>query len=84
MTFKKFCASSKYVQSTIIRIHGVQLMERKADQLTAILYQVDNFYVEAFYKDEAHTFSFLNCYADTNGISPYLEQIDINEVYTLL
>ena len=52
--------------------------------MTAILYQVDNFYVEAFYKEDAHTFSFLNCYADTNGIGAYLEQIDINEVYMLL
>lgn len=84
MTFSKFCAATLFVQRTVISFHGVLLMERRANNLNAMLYQVDDFYVEVFFKDNPSTIFLLKCYADTNGIEAYLNTIDIAEVHELL
>ena len=68
----------------MINFHGVLLLERRADNLNAALYQVDNFYVELFFKDNSPAIFLLKCYADTSGLDAYLHMIDITDVQALL
>ncbi|HEX8313401.1 MAG TPA: hypothetical protein VF609_00330 [Flavisolibacter sp.] len=84
MTFSKFCSATQFVQKTVITFHGVLLMERRAGNLNAMLYQVDDFYVEVFFKDNSSSIFLLKCYADTSGIEAYLHLIDIGDVKELL
>ena len=84
MTFSKFCRASQYVQKTVLLFHGVLLLERKVNDLLAVLYQVDNFYVEVFFRDSSSGIYQLKSYADVSAIDVYLNMIDISEVNALL
>lgn len=84
MTFAKFCTATLFVQQTVLSFHGVLIMERRAGDLSARLYQVDDFYVEVFFKDSSDVVFLLKCYADSSGIEGYLSMIDITEVEALL
>ena len=46
----------------------------------AVLYQVDGFYVEVFFRDNSTGIYQLKSYADVNGIEAYLYMIDISEL----
>jgi hypothetical protein len=80
MTFSKFCTATQYVQKTVLLFHGVYLLERRVNDLLAVLYQVDNFYVEVFFRDNSTGIYQLKSYADVNGIDPYLQMVDIAEI----
>lgn len=84
MTFLKFCSATQYVQKTVLVFHGVLLMERRVEDLTAFLYQVDGFYVEVFFRDNSSGIVRLKSYADVKDIDAYLRTIDISEVYSLI
>jgi len=80
MTFSKFCTSTPYVQKTVILFHGVLLMERKINEVNAMLYQVDGFYVEVFFRENSSNIIMLKSYADVASIDSYLRMIDISEL----
>ena len=84
MTFSKFCLATQYVQKTVILFHGVLLMERNLDNLHAMLYQVDGFYVELFFRDGTAGIYRLKTFADVAGLEAYLRHIDISEITGLL
>ena len=84
MTFSKFCAATQYVQKTVLLFHGVYLMERKIDDLLAVLYQVDGFYVEVYFRDNSTGIYQIKSYADVNCIDPYLRMVDISELTDLV
>lgn len=84
MTFSKFCTATQYVQKTVLLFHGVYLMERTVNDLLAVLYQVDDFYVEVFFRDNSTGIYQLKSYADINGIDVYLCMLDISELTNLL
>jgi hypothetical protein len=84
MTFSKFCTATQYVQKTVLLFHGVFLLERRVNDLLAVLYQVDNFYVEVFFRDNSTGIYQLKSYADVNGIDAYLCLIDISDLTELL
>jgi lipoate-protein ligase A len=84
MTFSKFCRATQYVQKTVLLFHGTYLLERKVNELIAVLYQVDDFYVEVFFRDNSSGIYQLKSYADVNAIDAYLNMIDIGEITELL
>lgn len=83
MTFSKFCSASRFVQKTVVMLHGVLLMERTAKEMHAELYQVDGFYVEILYRENAEIFQ-INGYADATGIDAYLQMIDLSALSLIM
>ena len=64
------------------RIHllyheGVYIGKRKKEQLTALLYQLDSFYVEVIYRKYRRHIASMRCTASTAILDPYLEQIPV-------
>ena len=84
MTFSKFCSATQYVQKTVLLFHGVYLLERKIDDLLAVLYQVDGFYVEVFFRDHSTGIYQIKSYADVNSIDAYLRMVDISVLTDLI
>ena len=62
---------------------GVYLGKRKDGLLSVLLYQLDSFYVEVFYKKHRCYVQRLHCFGSTSLLDPYLDQIDVEHlVYT--
>jgi hypothetical protein len=62
---------------------GVYIGKRKLEELTVLLFQLESFYVEVFYKKYRTHFIHLNCSGSTSLLDPYLSQIEVEHlVYT--
>lgn len=46
-----------------------------------LLYQVDSFYVEVYYNGEYNRIKKFRSFSSTDELIPYLEQIDLNEIF---
>ncbi len=62
---------------------GVYLGKRKMDDLTVLLYQLDGYYIEIFYKKHRCYVTKVNVFSSTSLLDPYLDQIAVEPfVYT--
>jgi len=59
---------------------GVYIGKRKAKETTILLYQLDSFYVEVFYRSYRRHISRIRCSGSTIFLDPYLEQIDVEDL----
>jgi len=56
---------------------GVYIGKRKAGKLIVLMYQLDSFYVEVFYRSYRRHVDRLRCSASTAFLDPYLDQMDV-------
>jgi hypothetical protein len=56
---------------------GVYIGKRKAGKLAALMFQLDSFYVEVFYRHYRRHVERIRCSSCTAFLEPYLEQIDV-------
>ncbi len=56
-------------------------MEREEGIFNILLYTMDNFYVEVFFRKGSNKVSWLNTFASTDNLEPYLEMIDISDLW---
>ena len=80
MTMYEFRILSDQEQLDIIHGKGVYIGKRKVRDLVSILYQVESFYVELFYKKYRYFVSHTRCSASIVIAEPYLDQIDLAEL----
>ncbi len=80
MTMYEFRILSDQEQLDIIYCKGVYIGKRKARGLVSVLYQVESFYVELFYKKYRYFISHSRCSASIVIAEPYLDQIDLAEL----
>jgi hypothetical protein len=65
-------------QAYIVYQKGVYLSERSEDDLFVALYQVDNFYVEIYYRlGNSEIIKFISFHSDVM-LEPYLNKIQLN------
>ena len=84
MTLQDFCAYSSSKQRRLVHAKGVFLLNRKGVGITAILYQVEGFYVELHLDGQSAVVLHLVCFDDTARLEPYLHQIPLTELQPLL
>jgi hypothetical protein len=77
MTFFDFQSLPVQEQVNILYYHGVYIGKRKAVRLTVLLYQLESFYVEVYYRKYRHQISSIRCSDSTSLLDPYLEQIEV-------
>ena len=77
MTLFDFQLLSEGDQITVLYNEGVYIGKRKKKEMTALLYQVDSFYVEIVYKKYRRYIASMKCTASTAILDPYLEQISV-------
>ncbi len=80
MTLYNFYLLTEDEQINLLYEHGVYIGKRKDNNTTTVLYQLDSFYVEIIYKKYRFFIHKINCFTTTEKLSPYLEQIDIEDV----
>lgn len=82
MKMREFQSLSEKKKVAILYQHGVYI-GKKWDKYISLLYQLEGFYVEIFYKKyRKHIFKMI-CSESTSILDPYLEQIPL-EVETVL
>jgi hypothetical protein len=58
---------------------GVYIGKHKGS-VTRVLYQVDSFYVEIYYKKYRRIIDHLQCFTGTDRLNPYLWQINVEDI----
>ncbi|RYZ19036.1 MAG: hypothetical protein EOO10_24925 [Chitinophagaceae bacterium] len=84
MTLQEFRTFSPTKQRRIVHTKGVFLLNRKGVGMTAILYQLEGFYVELHLDAHSAVVLHLVAFAGTEGLEPYLQQIPLTELQPLL
>lgn len=84
MTYEQFRLKSHYVQQTLARKHGVFLLTKSENGVTAFLFQLEGFYVELFYDDEKIRLLHSSSFDNTDLLEDYLKEIDLSEVQNML
>ena len=77
MTIYEFRLFDDSEQLDLLRTEGLYVGKRKEEDLIALLYQLDSFYVEIFYRKHRFHVVQLRCTRSTSILHPYLEQIDV-------
>ncbi|MCW3106090.1 MAG: hypothetical protein JWQ09_596 [Segetibacter sp.] len=80
MTAKEFRLLCNTHQINLLYQQGVYVGKRKENEKTVVLYQLDGFYVEIFYREYRKYITKLNCFTSTDSLQPYLKQIDVEEL----
>ena len=59
---------------------GVYLFKRTESSSIILLYQLESFYVEIYYRKYRSHIRYLHCFETTEHLDPYLEQIDVENL----
>jgi len=77
MKLFEFRLLSDEEQLELLYTEGVYIGKRKENGKTILLYQLDSFYVEVFYKKYRYFVGEVRCTDSTSCLEPYLDQINI-------
>lgn len=78
MTHRKFSSLTKKQKKTALLKTGVFLAERKLGCFKAMLYQVNNFYVEVFFLKWSKNAIGFRAFTAVKSLQPYLRTIDLS------
>jgi len=67
-------------QVEILYRYGVYIGKHNYASSITLLYQVDGFYVEVFYRKYRSHIKLLHCFESTEFLDPYLKQIDVENL----
>ena len=79
MTMFDFLLLPENEQLDILYSEGVYLSKRIAETIPVVLYQIEDFYVEVFYKEYRRYIQRIRCFKSTSLLDPYLEQIQLTQ-----
>jgi hypothetical protein len=71
-------------KTEVLATKGVFLAERNDGCFRISLYQVNDFYVEIYYHKTRYFYLCIRSFEDVSEIFPYLEEIDITEIYKVI
>lgn len=81
MTLTEFKQMQKESRETHLIDNGVYLLTRQEPEYYIDLYQLDKFYVEAYYHCGLNKLVYLRAFSTSEDLNPYLKQIDINGLF---
>lgn len=80
MTMYEFNLLSEDEKVDLLYHEGTYLAKRKKHNLTLVLYQLEDFYVEVHYNKYRYLINDIRYFHSLELLNPYLEQIDIEEI----
>lgn len=81
MTLHHFNELNEVEQVDAICEHGVLVGDRKDDNYTVLLFQINSFYVEVFYSQPYNELRKYKSFSSTTLLQPYLEKIDLERIF---
>lgn len=79
MTLFNFNLLTNSEQVAKLYTEATYIGKRKIDCITVVLYQLESFYVEIYYKKYRQTIKSIQCFTSTDQLEPYLKEINIEE-----
>jgi hypothetical protein len=80
MTLYEYHLLGEPEQVDLLYQEGIYLGKRKFRDLSVVLYQLDDFYVEVHYDKYRYLINAVKYFHSTDLLQPYLEQIDVEEL----
>lgn len=80
MTLYDFSLMCENRQTSRLYKDGVYIGKRNDGNEVVVLYQLDGFYVEIFYRKYRRIISHLKFFTSTEKLTPYLQHLDIEEL----
>ncbi|OLY90811.1 hypothetical protein SAMN05444008_12344 [Cnuella takakiae] len=80
MTRETFNQLPRNEQRLLLLTQGCFLEERQTSRHDVMLYQINQFYAEAYFVKNTNKLSFFKSFSGTEGLEPYLAQIDITDL----
>ena len=62
--------------------YGVYIGKRQSGKTIAVLYQLEGFYAEVFYRTYRREIDRISCFSGTARLDPYLAGIDVEYLVT--
>jgi hypothetical protein len=81
MTFQAFNLLNQEQQQILLLKNGSFLDERTLGPYHIMLYQLSAFYVEVYFITSSGKSAFFRSFQSTEGLHPYLENIDLKGLY---
>ena len=82
MTLYQFNVLTENEKTAIVWSKGDFVIERKENNFSILLHQVQSFYVEVFYSGKENKIRRLRSFSSTEQLEPCLGKIDISELFT--
>ena len=76
MTINQYSQLNESRQLNAITQRGVLIGQREGSFYHLDLYQLEGFYVELCYHTHFNTLMTINAFSHTDGLDPYLQQVD--------
>lgn len=61
---------------------GVYIGKRRQSDTVVVLYQLDGFYAEVFYRTYRREIDHISCFSGTTRLDPYLTKMDVVQLIT--
>jgi len=65
---------------TLLYEHGVYIGKRRSGDASILLYQLEGFYAEVYYKKYRKHIDRISCFSGTARLDPYLEEINVEHL----
>ena len=77
MTIDEFKVLERNQREKLLFDNGVYLSSRQEPEFVIDLYQIDSFYIEAFYHQGKRRLIYLRAFSTTDDLCPYIMHIDL-------
>ena len=64
---------------TVLYEQGIYIGKRKKGKTTVVLFQLETFYAEDFYRTYRRETDCIRCFSGTARLNPYLRSIDLEQ-----
>ena len=80
MTLNDFTLLQDEEKIDLLYEHGVYIGKRRTVNATVILYQLEGFYAEVFYRTYRRHVERISCFAGTARLDPYLMEMNVEHL----
>jgi hypothetical protein len=80
MRLHDFIRLTQKEQVTLLYEQGVYIGKRKQGNLVVVLYQLEGFYAEVFYRTYRRVIDRISCFSGTARLDPYLTGMDVEHL----
>ncbi len=77
MKMRDFTHLLLHKKAALLYKEGVYIGKRKRGNSVVLLYQVEGFYAEVFYRTYRREIDAIRCFSGTRRLDPYLSAIDV-------
>jgi hypothetical protein len=81
MNLRRFNQLSRNEQRLCLLTKGIFLDERSTLRHDVMLYELDGYYIEAYFLKNTNKAVFFKTFTDTVYLEPYLQEIDLQQLF---